>query len=279
MKIVGFLVKYGVSVAAIIVFVVGMNFMAGVLYKTSPLPEAAAPMAKKAGAKEQEKAGSDAAGPGAATKVAAAAPAAAPAKKKVSVKRLYRVCSACHERPGRRNKPDKPAIQDYPSLYGQDAKYMAVQVRDIMSGKREGGLNANGDRRASPMKGSLVTAEGKARVTPEQIALISKWLSKKKPLEKAAPETPVPAELVEEGKALYKKKNCRACHGKAGKKPLKGYPFLAGQKQAYLAAQILDIKTKARTNGKSKAMFPFVKKLTDDQIKAIAAYLSQEKHS
>jgi len=116
-------------------------------------------------------------------------------------------------------------------------------------------------------------------VSPEEIKLIAKWLSKKKLLEKVAPETPVSAELIEKGKAIYKKKNCRACHGKAGKKPLKGYPFIAGQKQAYITAQILDIKSKARTNGKAKAMYPFVKKLNEDQIKAIAAYLSQETRS
>ncbi len=272
MKIVSFLVKYGVSMVAIVAIVVGMNFMAGVLYKTSPAPGAAEKVVANAPKQADAKAEAKTEG---ATKVAAAAPV----KKKVSVKRLYRVCSACHERPGRRNKPDKPAIQDYPSLYGQDAKYMAVQVRDIMSGKREGGVNANGDKRAAPMKGSLVTADGKARVTPEQIVLITKWLSQKKPLEKAAPEPPIPAELIEQGRAIYKKKNCRACHGKAGNKPLKGYPYLAGQKRTYLEAQILDIKTKARTNGKVKAMFAFVKKLNDDEIKALAAYLSQEKRS
>ena len=282
MKIVGFLFKYGVSLAAILVFVIGMNFMAGVLYKTSKAPEAAKTASGSAGAKAEKKTASEkAAKPAKEVKVAEAAPAAAPVvkKRKVSAKRLYRVCSACHERPGRRNKPDKPAIQEYPSLYGQDAKYIENQVKDILSGKREGGIDANGNKRTAPMKGSLVTPDGKLRISPADIKVIAKWLSAKKPLEVAASAAPVSAELVEQGRAVYKKKNCRACHGKAGNKPLKGYPYLAGQKQAYLEAQILDIKSKARTNGKVKAMFPFVKKLSDDDIKAIAAYLSQEKRS
>ncbi len=272
MNMLGFIIKFGASALAVIVFVVGMNFMAGQLYSPLNAPEkaAVAAVAEKPAAMGDKPAAPQA------EKVAEAAPAPV-AKRKVSVKRLYRVCSACHERPGRRNKPDKPAIQDYPALYGQDAKYMEVQIRDIISGKRAGGINANGDPRAAAMKGSLVTPDGKARITPEQIKLISKWLSEKTPLAWPEPETPVSAEMVSEGKALYKKKNCRACHGKAGRKPLKGYPFLAGQKQAYLKAQMIDIKARVRTNGKSKAMYPFVKKLEDAQLDAIAAYLSLEK--
>ncbi len=275
MKMFGFILKFGVSAAAMVIFVAGMNFMAGVLYSPINAPEklAVSTVAEKPAAGDKKTAAPQAA---AVEKTTGAAPAPV-AKRKVSVKRLYRVCSACHERPGRRNKPDKPAIQDYPGLYGQDAKYMEAQVKDIISGKRAGGINANGDPRTAAMKGSLVAPDGKARITPAEIKLISKWLSEKTPLVWPEPETPVSAEMVEEGKALYKKKNCRACHGKAGRKPLKGYPFLAGQKQAYLTAQMIDIKTKARTNGKSKAMYPFVKKLEDAQLDAIAAYLSIEK--
>jgi len=58
-------------------------------------------------------------------------------------------------------------------------------------------------------------------------------------------------------------------------KPLKGYPIIAGQKRNYIITQINDIKAKARKNGKSKLMIAAVKKLSDDDIGALADYLSQ----
>jgi cytochrome c553 len=196
---------------------------------------------------------------------------AAAKRKRDPGKRLYlrRTCIACHGRNGAR------AIQDYPNLAGQDAKYMITQVNDILSGKRTASNDAVGHPRTEGMRGALMTAEGKPRVTKDEIKKIVKWLAKLDPPKPVAPKTPVAPENIKKGAKLYKKKNCRACHGKDGKKPLKGYPFIAGQKRAYIVLQINDIKSKVRKNGKTKAMMPFVKKLSDEDIGLIADYLSQ----
>ncbi len=190
-------------------------------------------------------------------------------KKKHPGKRLYRrmTCIACHGKDGKRS------IQDYPNLAGQPKKYLIQQTKDIISGKRKGGKNKEGKDRASPMVGSLVTPDGKVRISDEQIEQIADYLSK---LDPAAPKPPegLKAEDIEAGKKLYKKKRCRTCHGKEGKKPLKNYPYIAGQKADYIFNQMVDVRDKNRKNGKIKTMYTFVKKLKDEEIRLIANYLS-----
>lgn len=202
----------------------------------------------------------------------AAKPAAEVKKKKKKRhpgKKVYmrKTCLACHGKNG------KGAIADYPNLAGQDKKYMIAQIKDIMSGKRTGSPDATGNPRAQGMKGALVTPEGEPRLTEQEIKDVSDWLAAMEPAKPAVPETPPSEESLKKGKKLYKK--CKSCHGKEGKKPLKGYPYIAGQKKAYIVTQMKDIRDKVRTNGKSKMMRATVKKLKDADIEALADYLSQ----
>lgn len=88
--------------------------------------------------------------------------------------------------------------------------------------------------------------------------------------------TAVAADL--DGAALYKnpaKGGCVACHGKDAKTPiLKQYPKLAGQNEAYLTQQLKDIKSGARNNGMTAAMKGIMHMVNDEEIAAIAKYLS-----
>ncbi len=78
-----------------------------------------------------------------------------------------------------------------------------------------------------------------------------------------------------DGAALYKEKTCTACHGKDAKSPLlPNYPRLAGQNAAYIEEQMKDIKSGARNNGQTAAMKGVMHLVNDDEIKAIAEYLS-----
>ncbi len=199
-----------------------------------------------------------------------ASTAEAAKKKRHPGKRLYlrSTCIACHGKNG------KKAIMDYPNLAGQDEKYMVNQIKDIMKGKRKGSPDATGNPRSYGMKGVMVTPDGKERITLDQIKTIAQWLAKLEPAKPIAPEKPFDAKSVAAGKKLYKKK-CKVCHGKEGKKPKKGYPYVAGQKRAYLVIQMKDMKSKARKSGKSNTMFPVIKKIKDDQIESLADYLSQ----
>ena len=81
-----------------------------------------------------------------------------------------------------------------------------------------------------------------------------------------------------DGAKLYQEKTCVACHGKDAKKPLTpAYPKLAGQNAAYAEQQMKDIKSGARANGQSAAMKGVMHLVSDEEIKALADYLSKLK--
>ncbi len=82
--------------------------------------------------------------------------------------------------------------------------------------------------------------------------------------------------LALDGAKLYQEKTCWSCHGKDAKTPMKNmpYPKLAGQNAAYAEAQMKDIKSGARSNGQSAAMKGVMVIVSDEEIKAIAAYLA-----
>ena len=76
---------------------------------------------------------------------------------------------------------------------------------------------------------------------------------------------------LQQGSALYKK--CMVCHGvrgegKAGQKA----PAIGGQFDWYIAAQINNMKNGTRVN---KAMNPYIKKLSPEDIKNLSEYISK----
>ena len=76
----------------------------------------------------------------------------------------------------------------------------------------------------------------------------------------------------EKGKQLYQK--CVACHGNDGYgKKSQNAPMIAGQFDWYLVAQITKIKNQERKNSNANKMYPFVKNLTEEEIKDLAAYI------
>ena len=84
--------------------------------------------------------------------------------------------------------------------------------------------------------------------------------------------------MAADGAKLYAEKTCTACHGKDGKKTLMpDYPKIAGQNKAYIEKQMKDIKSGARANGNSAAMKGVMAIVNDEEIKAIAEFVSQMK--
>lgn len=180
-------------------------------------------------------------------------------------KSLFRTktCIACHGRNGAK------AIQNYPDLAGQNAKYLLEQMNLIASGARVSGPDPRGYPRTQGMKDimHLTNAEDRAAIAD---FLSHQATAKPRPLDPA----PDAAQLAA-GKDAYLKGGCKTCHGADGLKPLAGYPMLAAQKRDYLALQMKEIRDGVRKGGKVAAMVPFSKKLDDAKIAAIADYLSQ----
>lgn len=87
-----------------------------------------------------------------------------------------------------------------------------------------------------------------------------------------------PAFAAPDGAKLYTEKTCNACHGAKGDKPLMpNYPKIAGQNAAYAEQQMKDIKSGARNNGQTAAMKGVMHLVSDEEIKALAEYLSKFK--
>ncbi len=83
----------------------------------------------------------------------------------------------------------------------------------------------------------------------------------------------VAAEL--DGAELFNNRTCATCHGKNGNTPiLNHYPSIGGQSAEYVAQQMKDIKSGARSNGDSVAMKTIMQLVSDDEIQAIAAYVA-----
>jgi len=84
--------------------------------------------------------------------------------------------------------------------------------------------------------------------------------------------------IAADGATLYQEKTCIACHGKDGKKPLMpDYPKIAGQNVKYIEKQMTDIKSGARANGNSAAMKGVMVIVSEEEIKALADYVSKLK--
>lgn len=70
-----------------------------------------------------------------------------------------------------------------------------------------------------------------------------------------------------------KAQTCVGCHGAKGKSVVPTYPKLAGQHAAYLEKSLKDFREGHRKN---PTMAPFAQGLTDEEIKALAAYYAAQ---
>ncbi|MCB1759324.1 MAG: c-type cytochrome [Gammaproteobacteria bacterium] len=83
--------------------------------------------------------------------------------------------------------------------------------------------------------------------------------------------------VAADGAALYQSKACFSCHGADAKTPIMpAYPKLAGQNADYAYNQMKDIKSGARANGQTAAMKGIIAGVSDEEMRAIAEWLSQK---
>jgi len=91
----------------------------------------------------------------------------------------------------------------------------------------------------------------------------------------AAATVPAAATGGGDGAALYQSKVCFSCHGADANTPIMPvYPGLAGQNAIYIEAQMKDIKNGARSHGQTAVMKGIMASVSDDEIKAIAGWIS-----
>lgn len=113
-----------------------------------------------------------------------------------------------------------------------------------------------------------------AKLSDKDIADVASYLAAQKPvIAAAADET-----LARSGEKLYRGgiissaiPACAACHGPVGMGILPHYPHISGQYAEYTAAALREYASGARQSAEMNAI---AAKLSEDQIKALAEYIS-----
>ena len=163
-----------------------------------------------------------------------------------------RGCIGCHGAGG-----NAPVAPNYPRIGMQNKEYTVNQLTDYKNNKRSNGL-------AALMVGMVAT------LTEEGIQELAEYLSTKIASSASGPVLAGDADL-------YVEKNCIACHGANGNKPvMNAYPRIGGQSEMYLLAQMKDIKTGARNNSHTLAMKNVMGNISDSEMATIAGWLSKQ---
>jgi len=171
------------------------------------------------------------------------------------------LCGGCHGFDG--NSPDAT----YPRLAGQYAGYIVKQVKDFQAGRR-----ANNDTMAGMAQMVASTQDAKD---------IGSYFSQQK---MKGMLTKPNSDLVAKGKKLFREGNpktgvyaCINCHGKRGKGKapnISVFPRIGGQHRDYVIKELTDFRSGKRSNDPAGMMKAIASKLSDDEIKAVAEYLS-----
>ncbi len=163
------------------------------------------------------------------------------------------VCAACHGADG--NSPSDM----FPKLAGQGEGYLIKQLADFQSGVRNNAIMA-------PMVAAL---------SEQDMADLAAYYAGNTVTPGAVSE-----DLLNAGKTLYRAGNkesgvpaCMACHGPTGAGiPAAKWPALAGQYSAYIEAQLKAFAGGERSNDLNDMMRDIASKMTESEMKAVAAY-------
>ncbi|WP_370277483.1 cytochrome c [Pontibacterium sp.] len=164
------------------------------------------------------------------------------------------VCAACHGADG------NSAIANFPKLAGQNEKYLVKQMKDIK----------NGVRPVVEMTGLL------DNLSDQDLADIGAYFAKQ-----GAQIGHAAKDQVEAGQKIYRAgiadkgvAACTACHSPTGAgNASAAFPAVSGQHAAYVEKQLKMFRNAERVNDPNKMMRDIAAKLSDAEIKAVAAYI------
>lgn len=163
------------------------------------------------------------------------------------------VCVACHTEDG------NSVIPMFPKIAGLQEAYIVKQLRDFMSGRRK----------------SDIMAPVVAQLKPEDIAPLAAYYSR----QKLKPSEPEDKKLISLGKLIFHDGNeetgvpaCVGCHQQQGS----GhgiYPRIGGQHTQYVTQQLKNFAAGDRSNDVSRFMRVTSKRMSEEEIRAVAEYL------
>ena len=166
-------------------------------------------------------------------------------------------CAACHGLEG------QSTSDDFPHLAGQHEQYLLKQLHNYRDGIRNDPI-----MNAVQLKG----------ISDQGLADLAAWYAAQTPAEGVARGTDDQIDLGERiyygGIKSIAVAACIACHGPTGKgNPLANFPVLAGQYAKYLAKTLKQFRSRQRANDPHEAMRHLMRRITDEEIEAVAHYL------
>ena len=173
---------------------------------------------------------------------------------------MVAACAACHGTDGNSISPA------WPTLAGQNQKYLLDQLNYFKNGERENALMSS----VVPLLNAY---------SDQDLLNIAAYYSSQTKTNGQAEDN---EELLALGEALYRSGNmkkaipaCTACHSVNGAgNALAGFPSVAGQQKAYLVSTLKAYRTKERNAGDyALVMQAISKNLSDDEIDALANYM------
>ncbi|MBF2754393.1 MAG: cytochrome c4 [Gammaproteobacteria bacterium AqS3] len=168
---------------------------------------------------------------------------------------LAKACIACHTASGAGTGPA------FPNLGGQGFRYLHEQLKWIQSG----------DRSIPEMTGQL------DKLSDQDLKALAKYFSDQ-PMATGSTDP----ELLDQGRRIYMGGShergipaCTACHSPTGSgTPAAAYPALSGQSSQYVAKALRNYRFKRRIGGENQIMATISARLTEQEIDAVASYVS-----
>lgn len=171
-------------------------------------------------------------------------------------------CVACHQTTGL----GMPNLA--PATAGMPAAYLAAQIRHFQTGERK-----------NPIMQPMVAGLDEAGITA-----VSEWFAS---LPLPQPVTPAfrgdksPQDITDLGEQLAylgdwsrNLPSCVSCHGPEGVGVGETFPHLAGQHADYIESQLHAWQNGTRSGDANGIMGVMAKKLTDEEITAVAQYFA-----
>ena len=164
------------------------------------------------------------------------------------------VCQACHGASGVSPNPE------WPSLAGLGAGYIAQQLQLFKDGKRANPVMMPMTMSLSPDDMADLAAFFASLPSPNLEADPSYWKAGEKLYRGGDASRAIPA--------------CIACHGATGHgAEAAKFPSLHGQQSVYVSKQLHDYASGARTTGLNNIMQTIAKRLSDDDMRNVSAYV------
>jgi cytochrome c553 len=167
---------------------------------------------------------------------------------------VTKVCVACHAADG-----NSPTAAN-PKIAGMNAEYLNKQLLNFKSGERK----------------NAVMAGIVKDLSPQDMQNLAAYFSAQQP----KPGTSKDLALAQTGEKIYRGgvqgagvPACASCHGPQGKGMPVQFPRLAGQHADYTYKQLNAFRLETRANDAAKMMRTIAAKMTDADMKAVAAYI------